>query len=165
MKRFIVILSILLLTGCGSLRNTAHQAIAADATTTSIGVLSGAATEANPLVNNWQTGVGFVVLRFGAVEYINTLDEPRRTNSLASLNAVTWGVVTNNILAIAGASHPISIVVGGVAGWLVWDATSEEREFMQSCSEYIAKGWTKKCEYKPTTYNFMNGKENELSNN
>lgn len=138
---------LLLLTGCGTIRSTANQAIAADATTTVIGIASGAAVEANPLVSSWGVGAALVVARVGAVEYTNTLDEPKRTNTLSSINAVTWGVVVNNILAIAGASHPVSLAAGVLGGLIVWDATSDERQFMESCANYIRLGWTNRCEW------------------
>lgn len=149
MAKLIILLAIVLsLIGCGSLHNTANQAIAADALTTSVGVISGAAVEANPLVNSWQTGALLVGARIVAVEYINNMPEPARTDNLAGINAVTWGVVVNNLLAIGGASNPVSITIGIATGFVVWDATSKEREFMLECATYIGKGWTKQCIYK-----------------
>lgn len=145
--RLAVLALALILTGCGTLHSTANQAIAADATTTVIGVVSGAAVEANPVVSSWGVGAAIVVARIGAAEYTNTLEEPTRTNTLAGINAVTWGVVVNNILAIAGASHPISLVAGAIGGLIVWDATSDERQFMEACANYIKLGWTKKCDW------------------
>lgn len=147
MKLLAAILLACLLSACGSLRSTAHQAIAADAATTVAGIASGAAVEANPLVSNWGTGVALVAVRVAAVEYTNTLDEPRRTNQLAGINAATWGVVANNLLAIAGASPAVSIIAGIAAGFIVWDATSDEREFMDACAGYIRAGWTKRCDW------------------
>ena len=44
--------ALFLLTGCASLRESAHTATAVDAATTAVGVGSGLAVEVNPFVNS-----------------------------------------------------------------------------------------------------------------
>lgn len=56
----------ILLAGCGALRDTAHQA---DATTTVVGVASGAAVGGNPLISNWQTGALLIAIDPVAIAY------------------------------------------------------------------------------------------------
>jgi len=117
-KTLLALLVALALTGCGTLRQTAHEAIAADAITTAGALALGAGVEANPQINSIGMGVVTVGVRLIAVEHANRMDEPKRTNTLAAANAITWGVIGNNIFVIAAkylsflAVPHLSIVAG-----------------------------------------------------
>lgn len=143
MKTILAILLAVSLAGCGTLRQTAHEAIAADALTTGAGLLIGAGTEVNPLITSIPMGLATVGARIAAVEIANRQDEPTRTNALAATNAITWGVVANNLYVLAAKFVPMlamghaSFIVGIGAGWLVWSETADDRlkaEFMAMCN-------------------------------
>ena len=149
MKIILAILLAFLLTGCANLRNvevmsslraSAHSAVGADAILTAGGIMLGAGTEVNPLVTDIKSGVALVGLRLAAVEIANRQPEPQRTTALAVSNAVTWGVVSNNLYVIAAKlfaflpAGPTPIIVGLTSGWIIWDATEEQRQLATMCA-------------------------------
>jgi hypothetical protein len=81
-----------LLCGCSSLRDSAHGATALDAATTAAGVASGAAVEVNPLIGSPAAFAGIMLARVIGVEVADGMDEPARTQTLAGLNSIWWGV-------------------------------------------------------------------------
>lgn len=129
-------LALSLLTGCaGQLRQSAHGAIAADAATTIVGVGSGLAQESNPLISSPGALLASVILRAGAVEYINTLPEPQRTTGLSAFNGLTWGVVASNLVTMALHSTPVGLAAGVAVGWQIWRSTADERVFAAICAD------------------------------
>lgn len=137
--KLLAVLILALLTGCTTLRETAHTAVAADALTTGAGLLIGAGTEVNPLITSIPMGLATVAVRVGAVEIANRQDEPTRTTALAGVNAVTWGVVANNLAVIASKWAPwitshLAIASGIGFGWLIWEATADKRELARLCA-------------------------------
>lgn len=139
MKTLTALLLVLALSGCSHLRETAHLATAADGVTTAVGIAAGAAKEANPLINSVGAGVALVGVRIAATEIANRQDEPTRTNALATTNAITWGVVANNIAVIASKWAPwitshFAIATGLGFGYLVWEATEETRTLAAHCA-------------------------------
>ncbi len=141
MKAIAVVL-LALLTGCTSLRESAHGAIGFDAATTAIGVGSGVAVEANPLIGSPLAFAGLLVARVVGVEVVNGWDEPKRTETLSALNSVWWGIGISNLLVIVAASNPVGLAFGTLAGLGWWASTSDQRLFAQACAaerERIAK--------------------------
>lgn len=129
MKRLLILLCIVVLTGCAiPLRDAAHTAIAADAATTAIGISSGVAHEANPLLGSPAAIVASIGLRIWLVEYVNKFPEPQRTEWLSKINGAWWGVVISNIMVLASASNPISFAVGILSGWAVYKNALERAE-------------------------------------
>lgn len=138
-----------LLTGCASyLPQSAAVGIGADGAITAGAVLTGAASEGNPLVTSWPVGVTSVLGRWALVAHYAQADEPERTQALSSINAITWGVVANNIASVLWHSNPASLTIGAVAGWLVWGGTEEERLFAQVCAAERVKNPALRCEYR-----------------
>ena len=138
-----------LLTGCASyLPQSAAVGIGADGAITAGAVLTGAASEGNPLVTSWPVGVASVLGRWALVAHYTHADEPGRTQALSSINAITWGVVANNIAAVVWHSNPASLTIGAVAGWLVWHSTEEERQFAQVCAAERMRNPVLRCEYR-----------------
>lgn len=136
MKALAAVLVVLaLLGGCGSLRESTHAATAMDATTTAIGVTSGLAVEANPLITSPAGLAGMMIGRVVATEYIHTMPEPDRTEYLSGLSAIWWGAGISNLLILITASNPVALIVGMVAGWQIWSSTEMEREFAWLCAE------------------------------
>ena len=143
------ILSVSLLTGCaGQLRQSAYGAVTADAITTLAGVASGAAQEGNPLITSPAGLLASVALRIGAVEYINTLPEPQRTENLSVINSITWGAAASNLTILAMHSNPAGIVAGLAVGWRVWQSTAEERAFAGICADEKTRNPALICTYK-----------------
>lgn len=108
-----VILAAVLLTGCATVKDDARLAVAADAATTLIGVSSGLVVEANPLITSPGALAASVAARLALIEYA---DE----QYLPLINSVNWGVVGNNVAAIAGALPPLAVAVGFVSGLLAY---------------------------------------------
>ena len=116
MNLLTTLLAALLLTGCASnLKQSAHLSTAADIATTTIGITSGVAYEANPLMTSplgIAVGIG---ARIALVEYVDKLEEPKRTEGLILFNSVWWGVVISNTLVVLTQSTPLGLM-GGVLG-------------------------------------------------
>lgn len=149
MKHLAAIICAAALGGCASyLPQSAAVGIGADGAITAGAVLTGAASEGNPLVTSWPVGVASVLGRLALVAHYAKADEPQRTQALSSINAITWGVVANNIAAVLWHSNPASLTIGAVAGWLVWSGTEEERLFAQVCAAERVKNPALRCEYR-----------------
>ena len=128
-----------LLCGCTSLRESAHGATALDAATTAAGVASGVAVEANPLIGSPIAFAGVMLARVIGVEVADKLDEPQRTQTLAGLNSLWWGVGVSNVLVLLAASNPVGLIAGAMAGLGWWASTADQREFSSLCaSERLA---------------------------
>ena len=123
-----------LLCGCSSLRDTTHATTALDASTTVIGVSSGLAVEANPLISNPAIFAGLMLTRVAMTEYVNTLPEPQRTTYLSGMSSVWLGAGISNLMILMLASNPAGLVFGAMAGLGWWASTADRREFAQMCA-------------------------------
>lgn len=137
-----------LLCGCSSLRDTTHAATALDATTTVIGVSSGLAAEANPMISSPAIFAGLMVTRVLATEYVNTLPEPARTTYLSGMSSVWLGAGVSNVLILLLASNPVGLVFGGMAGLGWWASNADKREFAALCAAEQARNPAIVCEWK-----------------
>lgn len=123
-----------LLCGCSSLRESAHGATALDAASTAIGIGSGAAVEVNPLIGSPAAFAGIMLARVIGVEIADGMDEPARTQTLAGLNSIWWGVGISNVLILISASNPVGLVSGAMAGLGWWASTADQRAFAEVCA-------------------------------
>ena len=149
MKALVLALAVLL-SGCASLKDTTHAATALDATTTVIGVTSGLAVEANPLISSPAMFAGLMLTRVLATEYVNTLPEPQRTGWLAGMSSIWLGAGISNLLIILLASNPVGLVFGGMAGLGWWASTEQQREFAEICAHEMRINPALVCTYTPT---------------
>ena len=139
---------VLLLTGCANLRESTHLATAVDGATTVIGVTSGVAVEANPLISNPAIFAGMLLTRVVATEYVNTLPEPARTTYLSAMSSIWWGAGISNILIIMLASNPVGFGFGVMAGLGWWASNADRREFAALCVAEQARNPAIVCEWK-----------------
>ena len=139
-----------LLCGCTSIRDTTHAATALDATTTVIGVSSGLAVEANPLISSPAMFAGLMLTRVLATEYVNTLPEPQRTGWLAGMSSVWLGAGISNVMILLLASNPIGLAFGAMAGLGWWASTEQQREFAEICAQQRIAQPALVCVYTPT---------------
>lgn len=123
-----------LLCGCSSLRESAHGATAIDAATTAIGVGSGIAVEANPLIGSPIAFAGVMLARVVGVEVVNQWDEPQRTQALSGMNAIGWGIGISNLAILLAASNPVGLAFGAMAGLGLWASTENQRLFAEACA-------------------------------
>ena len=150
--RWLAVLVLLLLTGCSSLRESAHGATAADAATTAVGVGTGLATEVNPLIGTPMALAGVMLARLAAVEVINAhMDEPHRTEVLASLSSLWWGMSVSNLIVLLTASTPVGLATGAMVGLALWQSTALEREFAAICARERQSNPRLRCVFTPTT--------------
>jgi len=149
MKALCVLL-LALLCGCANLRDTTHAATALDATTTAIGVTSGLAVEANPLISNPAIFAGVMLTRVLATEYVDTLPEPARTTYLSGMSSVWLGAGISNVMILLLASNPIGLAFGAMTGLGWWASTAERREFAALCADYMRMNPALVCTYTPT---------------
>lgn len=134
MRRLLATVLLCLLCGCSSLRESAHGATAFDAATTAIGVGSGIAVEANPLIGSPIAFAGVMLARVVGTEVVNGWDEPQRTQSLSVMNSVGWGIGISNLLVIVAASNPVGLAFGAMAGLGWWASTEKQRLFAEACA-------------------------------
>ena len=146
---WIVLYALVTLSGCANLKQSAQSSVAADAATTVVGVASGIAVEANPLIAGPAGLLVSVGARLLVLNEIEKLPEPDKTRALAQFNALTWGIAASNLAIIAAASNPIGLIAGLVAGYSVWKSTEDERLFAQSCAFFRLTDPTVKCVFKP----------------
>ena len=148
--RAIAVVLLALLTGCSSLKESAHTATAVDAASTAFGVSSGLAMEANPLIGSPAAFVGVMAARIIGTEFADKMDEPARTEALTTLNSVWWGVSVSNILILLTASNPVGFVTGAMValGW--WVSTDEQRRFAEICAQERLSNPRLKCIYSTT---------------
>jgi len=148
MRRLLAaILLTIALSACTSLRESAHGATALDAATTAAGVASGVAVEANPLISSPATLGAILVARVIGVEVADKLDEPQRTQTLAGLNSVWWGVGVSNVLVLLAASNPVGLIAGAMAGLGWWASTGDQRAFAEICARERLVNPRLKCIY------------------
>lgn len=147
MKALIAIL-LALLCGCTSLREGAHTATALDAATTIVGVGSGVAVEVNPLIGGPVAFVAMMVGRVAAVEYVNTLAEPAKTEYLSAMNSVWWGIGVSNLIVLLAASNPVGMAAGAMFGLGWWQSTADQRLFAQMCAAERATNPKMQCEFR-----------------
>lgn len=148
MRRLLApILLTLALCGCTSLRESAHGATAVDGVTTVAGVASGVAVEANPLIGSPMAFAGVMLARVIGVELADKLDEPQRTQTLAGLNSVWWGVGVSNVLILISASNPVGLAAGAMAGLGWWASTGDQRAFAEICARERQVNPRLKCIY------------------
>ena len=150
MKALAVVVLLALLTGCSSLKESAHTATAVDAASTAFGVSSGLVAEANPLIGSPAAFAGVMLARVVGTELVGKMDEPQRTEILTTLNSVWWGVSVSNILILLTASNPVGFVTGAMValGW--WVSTDEQRRFAEICAAERAINPRLKCIYSTT---------------
>lgn len=132
-----------------ALKVTAQAAVAADATTTVIGIASGAALEGNPLISSPGALVAAVALRLVLIHEIDKLPEAERVPALARVNAISWGIVASNLAIMASASNPVGFAVGLLAGWAVWNSTEDERLFAEACAFFRQENPDIACVFRP----------------
>jgi len=149
MKALLLSLAILL-AGCANLRESTHLATAADATTTAIGVTSGLAVEANPLVSSPASFAAIMLTRVVATEYVNTLPEPGRTTYLSGMSSVWLGAGISNVMILLLASNPIGLAFGAMAGLGWWASTEQQRTFAEICAHEMRINPALVCTYTPT---------------
>jgi hypothetical protein len=129
-----------LLCGCSSLRESTHAATALDASTTVIGVTSGLAVEANPLVGSPAVFVGLMLSRVLATEYVNSMAEPQRTTYLSAMSSFWWGAGVSNLAILLLASNPAGLIAGAATGLALWARGADERLFAEICAaERVAR--------------------------
>lgn len=128
-----LVLATTALIGCGSLPTDARYAIAADAGTTAAGLLTGVASEANPLLGSPVAMVGMIAARFGMVEYANGLPEPQRSETLGAMNSIWWGAAASNLAILVAGSNPAGLVIGAAAALWKWNDGRDERTFISIC--------------------------------
>lgn len=143
-------LVLMLLSACGTTREQAHQATALDATTTAIGVGTGIATEANPLITTPTAFAAIMVARVIGVELANQMGEPVRTQTLTGLNSIWWGVGVSNLLILIAAPTPVGLAAGAMFGAAWWQRTADEREFAAICASERALNPRLTCTYAPS---------------
>ena len=136
-----------LLCGCSSLRESAHGATALDAATTAAGVASGAAVEVNPLIGSPAAFAGIMLARVIGVEVADGMDEPARTQTLAGLNSIWWGVGISNVLILISASNPLGFIAGAMVGLGWWQSTADQRAFAEVCARERLSNPRLKCTY------------------
>lgn len=121
--------------------NTAMTAAVADGVTTGIGLASGA-VEMNPLVSPSPLGVlAMTGLKIGLVKYAETLPEEDKRTALKAGAAVWSGAAINNLLVLAAAPTPLSVVAGvimGIATWLHMDGQYEEQDRLAALRAPVA---------------------------
>lgn len=106
-----------------SLDTAAKGAAVADGVTTYIGLAGSNAQEANALINTSPIGLAtMTALKVGVVVLIDKADIPQKDKqSLKRTATALWGgAAVNNLLAIASAAPPVSILGGVVAGVYLW---------------------------------------------
>jgi hypothetical protein len=111
--------------------DTAVTAAVADGITTGIG-LSAGAVEMNPLISPTPLGVlAMTGLKVGLMKYAETLPEADKRMTLKTGASVWSGAAINNLLVLAAAPTPLSIVAGiivGIATWMHMDSEYQEQD-------------------------------------
>ena len=148
MRRLIApILLALVLSGCSSLRESAHGATALDAASTIVGVGSGAAVEANPLIGTPAVFAGLMLARVIGVEMADQMPEPQRTRLLTGWSSIWWGAGVSNLLILVAAANPVGLAAGAMVGLGLWKSTEHQREFATLCATLRAEVPELKCTY------------------
>lgn len=145
---WIVLFVLVTLSGCANLKQSAQASVAADATTTVIGVASGVAAEANPLIASPAGLIASVGLRLLVINEIEKLPETQRVKPMAQLNSLTWGIAASNLAIIATASNPVGLIAGLIVGYSTWQSTEDERLFAEACAFFRKTDPSVKCVFK-----------------
>lgn len=106
-----------------SLDTAAKSAAVADGVTTYVGLATSGAAESNSLVNTSPIGlVTLTALKVGVVVLIDKSDIPvKEKQGLKRTATALWGgAAVNNLLAMASAAPPVSILGGVLAGLYLW---------------------------------------------
>lgn len=136
--------------GCANLKDTTHIATGVDAGSTVIGVTSGLAVEANPLIANPAIFVGVMLARVLATEKINAMPEPQRTEYLSMMSSIWIGPGVGNFLYAIGATGPIGIAAGAMVGLGWWASTADRRAFAEICAQAQITNPATVCTFTPT---------------
>ena len=112
---------------------------AADSITTYI-ALSQGATEKNALINASPAGLlGVFLLKTGLVYYANQQEEGNRNFFLKIMAGAWGGASVNNLLVIAGATNPVSLLGGfifGVGAYHYQDKLLAQESFLKNSQKY-----------------------------
>jgi hypothetical protein len=149
MSMWLMLFVLVTLTGCANLKQSAQSSVAADAATTVVGVASGIAAEANPLIAGPAGLIASVGLRLLVINEIDKLPEAERVKPLAQMSSLTWGIAASNLAVIAAGSNPVGLVIGLIAGYSVWKSTEDERLIAQNCAVLRRDAPELVCELKP----------------
>lgn len=122
----------------------------ADSASTIAGLASGGIVEANPL---FPSSIPFMIVagaaKCGLAYYANQRDDTEfdKTANLHMMDAVWSGAAANNILVLAGLSHPI-ITLGAMAGYAYykWNQGADERVYAWMCDQMKKENPKLKCE-------------------
>ena len=131
----VLLLSLLLLTGCATLEDRAYTAAVGDGVSTGVALAMGA-TELNPL-----GGPISVAVKVPLLAYAATLGEEDKLRFYAIAGPL-WGAATaNNVCVIVsiltgGIAAPACLGAAAVYGAYAWQAATAERDFYAACFEY-----------------------------
>lgn len=107
----------------------AKLAAGADGVSTLVAIHGSNLVEANKLMPSSPAGiVAVTLLKIGATHYVDKMEPRKRADGLKAITGAFGGAATNNLLLIAGASGPLAIVGGVVAGGYLWHDTSMRLE-------------------------------------
>jgi hypothetical protein len=120
----------------------AYRGLAADATTTAIGLSLPGIADANPI------GLAGVPIRLAVLHHAGTLPEEQAQPVYDAVEASGWGAAVNNVLVIAGAG-PVAPVLGLVVGFAIWKAGEPKRHFLQACAVHKADNPELRCVFAP----------------
>ena len=114
MSKYLVMLMLMLASMASwglCLKPTAKAGMIADTATTIVGVYGYGLVETNPL-----GFVGSTALKAVALAYTEDLPKEKQQEFGNKAGAVWSGAAINNVMAILGASTPISIIIGVISG-------------------------------------------------
>lgn len=112
----------LMISGCsGTLEKRAQEAVIADTATTVVGLNAGL-VESNHLINTSPISLLAVTMaKLALVDYVAEDTSEQGKTNLRILTGV-WGAASvNNLMAIAGASGPLAIVIGIISGIIFYN--------------------------------------------
>lgn len=98
----------------------------ADSITTNIGLNQPGLSEKNGLINTSPAGlVGLFVIKAGIIYYFDHQAPAIRKSGLKATAGVWNGVAMNNLLLIAGASNPVSLIGGALFGAFMYQQQAQ----------------------------------------
>ena len=107
-------------------KNRAMIATVTDAVTTSL-VLSHGGHDLNPLIGTSQSRIVPITLaKLALIGVLATsnLPEKEKEQSLNVITSVWAGGSINNLLVLAGAANPVSLIVGTISAFVIYDKIS-----------------------------------------
>jgi len=132
-QALIVGLLFLFLSGCSFIKKKpADAAIAADGITTSIGIASGIAQEANPVLSGLDSGAGVGSIALSYVANNQFKKSPYCPKYLRNFTAFKSGLALNNIAIIAGTSSVVSAFLG-ISGGMFLKRYLKDSYFSKEC--------------------------------